>query len=170
MDDFVKEGFVIVVVVGLLGIENIVKCDKFVIVFRYDIGVDMVKFLYVSVNIEEKIKVNVESMDVGVGFVRYLEDIKVVVIVEFNEFVFVDGMDMELMFDGWNKRGLLEKSISEGFEGLSEGSFVIRDFVVEMDYVNVFFISVLLGFDEMSSVINVDNCFFIMLVILFLLI
>lgn len=115
------------------------------------------QFLYVSVNIKEKIKVDIESMNVGFSFVVDLEDIEVVVVVKFNEFVFVDGLDMELMFDGGDQRGMLEESISKGFKGMGEFGLVVGDFVVQVDNVNVFFFGILLGFDEVSGVVDIDD-------------
>lgn len=166
MDNLAKEGFVTAVVVGPLGIENIVKRDKLAIVLRHDTGADTAKLLHVSANTEEKTKVNAESTDVGAGLARHPEDTKVAVIVELNELALVDGTDTELTLDGRNKRGPLEKSTSEGLEGLSEGSLATRDLVVETDHANVLLTSALLGLDETSSAINADNCFPTMLVTL----
>lgn len=76
------------------------------------------QLLHVRTDTEEQAHVHTERPDIRSSFTRDPKDGEVPVVVEFDEFAFVDCADTELPLDGGDEGGALEKGTGEGFNDL----------------------------------------------------
>lgn len=97
-----------------------------------------------STNAKKQTHMHAEGPDVGTGLAADPENTKVTIVVELDELALVDATDTQLPLDSRNQRRALEKSTSQGLEGLGKGCLASRDLIVETNNGNVFFTGSLL--------------------------
>lgn len=84
------------------------------------------------------------------------EDTEMALIVELQEFEFVNGTDTQLTLDSRDQRRTLEERTGQSLHGAVELLFGL-DLVVQSQNTDVFFSCTLLRLDEASGAIDADN-------------
>lgn len=156
LNDLAKVGFVTVVVVHPLSVQNIVQGHHAFSLVHGSTS-HSPKLLHVGADTEKQTKVNTQGSDVSPSFTAHPKDTQVALIVELVELALVDGTDTELTLDGRNKRRTLEKRTRKGFQSASELRLTTRQLVVEPDDTDILLSCTLLGFDETSGAVNADD-------------
>ena len=155
-DDLAQVRLVAGVVVGPLGVKDVVQSDK-PLCLVHSSTPHTAKLLHVGADAEKETQVHAEGTDVGAGFAADPEDTQVAVIIKLDELALVDGTDTKLALDGRNQGRALEQSTSERLESLGEGSLATRDLVVQADDADVLLSGTLLGLDEARGTVDADD-------------
>jgi hypothetical protein len=155
-DDLAEVALIALVVVEVLGVENVVQSDE-VLLLVHSTRSHTSKLLHVSADAEQQTEVDTESTDVGTGLARNPKDTELSLIVKLVKVALVDGSDTELSLDGRDERRALEQGTSEGLEGASELLLAAGELAVQSDDTNILLTSTLLRLDQTSGAINADN-------------
>ena len=108
-------------------------------------------------NAQQKTEMDAQSPDICTSFAADPEHAEVPLVVEFEEFAFVDGSDPQLTLHRRDQRRSLEKRPGQGLETPSELSFSAGDLVMKANHTYVFLSSALLRFHQSRGSINTDN-------------
>lgn len=155
-DDSSEVALVTLVVVKVLGVENVVKGYE-TLALVHGTTPYTSQLLHVSTNTEDETQVDTESTDVSSGLAGNPEDTKLPLVVELVKVALVNGTDTKLPLDGRDKWRALEKSTSQGLEGACELLLTTWEFVVQSDDADILLSGTLLGLDKTGSTVDADN-------------
>lgn len=155
-NDLAQVRLVQVVVMDVLGVENVVKGDQ-VVVLAHGTTPDTPELLHVCANTKKKTQVDAESTNVGTSLAADPEDTEVAVVVEFDQLALVNGTDTELALDGGDERGTLEQGSGKSLESAGKLGLAAGNLVVETDDADILLTGALLRLDETSGTVDADN-------------
>lgn len=94
--------------------------------------------------------------DVGSSLTTDPKDPKMTVVVELQQFDFMDGSDTELTLDGGYQRGTLEKGTSKGLKGPLDLLLGLH-LIVKAENTDILLSGTLLGLDQTGGTIDTNN-------------